>query len=53
MSGDGQILVLNAGSSSLKLGLFDADGEAQLAERQIAWDVDADAGLRQRRCASS
>jgi acetate kinase len=41
---DGQILVLNAGSSSLKLGLFDSAGEEQLAERQISWDVDAAPG---------
>jgi acetate kinase len=38
---DGQILVLNAGSSSLKLGLFDGTGEEQLAERELSWDVDA------------
>jgi acetate kinase len=38
---DGQILVLNAGSSSLKLGLFDATGEEQQAERQVSWDHDA------------
>lgn len=46
---DGQFLVLNAGSSSLKLGLFDACGEEQLAERQVAWDphdaAQADAAL--------
>jgi acetate kinase len=44
VSRDGQILVLNAGSSSLKLGLFDATGEEQLAERQMSWDVDAAPG---------
>jgi acetate kinase len=46
----GQILVFNAGSSSLKLGLFDATAEEQLAERQVSWDVDGapgyDAALR-------
>ena len=51
MSEDGQILVLNAGSSSLKLGLFAADGEGQLAEREITWRVDEEtdyeAALRQ------
>lgn len=49
MSVDGTILAVNAGSSSLKLGLFDATGEVQLAERQVAWDsqdaVQADAAL--------
>jgi acetate kinase len=40
----GQILVLNAGSSSLKLGLFAGNGEEQLEERQITWDVDAAPG---------
>lgn len=44
MSPEDQILVLNAGSSSLKLGLFDATGEEQLAERQISWDGDAAPG---------
>jgi acetate kinase len=47
---DGQILVLNAGSSSLKLGLFDSAGEEQLADRQFSWDADGapgyDAALR-------
>ena len=43
---DGHILVLNAGSSSLKLGLFDATGEEQLAERQMSWDVDAAPGYQ-------
>jgi acetate kinase len=38
VSAAGQVLALNAGSSSLKLGLFDATGEAQLAERQASWD---------------
>ena len=46
MNPDGQILVLNAGSSSLKLGLFDATGEEQLAERQVSWDADAAPGYR-------
>ena len=46
MNVDGHILVLNAGSSSLKLGLFDATGEAQLAERQMSWDVDAAPGYQ-------
>ncbi len=40
MSWDGQILVLNAGSSSLKLGLFDATTEQQLAEKQVGWAID-------------
>jgi acetate kinase len=31
------ILVLNAGSSSVKLGLFDAAGETRLAERSATW----------------
>jgi acetate kinase len=43
---DGQILVLNAGSSSLKLGLFDAMSDEQLAERQMSWDVDAAPGYQ-------
>jgi acetate kinase len=41
---DGQILVLNAGSSSLKLGLFDGTGEEQLTQRQMSWDIDAAPG---------
>ena len=36
----GQILALNAGSSTLKLGLFDAATEAQLAASQIGWRDD-------------
>ena len=46
MNPDGQILVLNAGSSSLKLGLFDATSDEQLAERQMSWDVDAAPGYQ-------
>lgn len=46
MNPEGQILVLNAGSSSLKLGLFDATDEEQLAERQMSWDVDAAPGYQ-------
>ena len=46
MNPGGQILVLNAGSSSLKLGLFDAAGEEQLAGRQMSWDADAAPGYR-------
>ena len=46
MSEDSQILVLNAGSSSLKLGLFDATGEEQLARREMSWDVDAAPGYQ-------
>ncbi|MCD6058226.1 MAG: ackA 2 [Thermomicrobiales bacterium] len=46
MNPDGQILVLNAGSSSLKLGLFDAMSDEQLAERQMSWDVDAAPGYQ-------
>lgn len=38
MKTSGQILVLNAGSSSLKLGLFDAMGREQHEERQVNWD---------------
>lgn len=34
----GQLLALNAGSSSLKLGLFDISSEEQLAQRQVSWD---------------
>ncbi|HUS17807.1 MAG TPA: acetate kinase [Chloroflexia bacterium] len=34
------ILVLNAGSSSLKLGLFDAATEAQVAEESLDWSTD-------------
>lgn len=34
-----RILVLNAGSSSLKLGLFDA-AETRLTEAEVAWTVD-------------
>jgi acetate kinase len=41
---DGQILVLNAGSSSLKLGLFDATTEEQLAEKQVSWAGDEEMG---------
>ncbi len=44
MNPDDQILVFNAGSSSLKLGLFDSAGEEQLAERQISWDADEEIG---------
>lgn len=40
----GQVLVLNAGSSSLKLGLFDAATEEQLNEAQISWGLDEKAG---------
>jgi acetate kinase len=40
VNADGQILVLNAGSSSLKLGLFDATTEQQLAEKQVGWAID-------------
>ena len=47
MNPDGQILVLNAGSSSLKLGLFDAMSDEQLAERQMSWDVDAAPGYQE------
>jgi acetate kinase len=43
VSPEDQILVLNAGSSSLKLGLFDVTGEEQLAERQIGWGLDEEA----------
>jgi acetate kinase len=39
-----QILALNAGSSSLKLGLFAAGGEEQLAENEITWEREADYG---------
>jgi acetate kinase len=43
VNADDRILVLNAGSSSLKLGLFDASGEQQLVERQIAWSPEEEA----------
>ena len=33
------ILVLNAGSSSVKLGLFDAAGETRLDEADAVWDA--------------
>ena len=46
MNVDGHILVLNAGSSSLKLGLFDATGEEQLAERQMSGMHDAAPGYQ-------
>ena len=39
MSRTGRILALNAGSSSLKLGLFDDAGETQLTERETGWDL--------------
>jgi acetate kinase len=44
VSPDGQILVLNAGSSSLKLGVFDAATEEQLAEKHVSWAVDEQMG---------
>lgn len=50
MSADRRILVLNAGSSSLKLGLFDAGAEEQVAKAEVRWSasepVDHDAALR-------
>jgi acetate kinase len=50
VSRDGQILVLNAGSSSLKLGVFDAATVEQLAEKQVIWaadeEVEHEAALR-------
>jgi acetate kinase len=36
-----QILVVNAGSSSLKLGLFDADGDTQIGESSLEWGHEA------------
>lgn len=42
---DLQILVLNAGSSSLKLGLFDSTATTQIAERSLDWSHDVDAGV--------
>jgi acetate kinase len=39
VSRSGRLLALNAGSSSLKLGLFDAAGETQLAEKETDWDL--------------
>jgi acetate kinase len=43
VSDDGRILALNAGSSSLKLGVFDLTGERQLAASRLTWDPkDAD-----------
>ena len=41
-----QVIALNAGSSNLKLGLFDAATEDQLAESQISWNHDSE-GARQ------
>jgi len=41
----GPILVLNAGSSSLKLGLFDAPAATQLAETSLDWDQDTTSGV--------
>jgi acetate kinase len=40
----GQILVFNAGSSSLKLGLFDATTQEQLAEKHVSWTVNEAVG---------
>jgi acetate kinase len=40
-----RILVLNAGSSSLKLGVFDWDTEAQLAGQSLAWEPETDASI--------
>lgn len=40
MNLEGHILALNAGSSSLKLGLFNADGLEHLSEQQRAWNLD-------------
>jgi acetate kinase len=42
----GQILVFNAGSSSLKLGLFDAATEEQVASAQVLWNPDEEASRR-------
>jgi acetate kinase len=39
VSRTGRILALNAGSSSLKLGLFDDAGETQLTERETGRDL--------------
>lgn len=39
-----RISVLNAGSSSLKLDLFDADTETQLVERETSWSGTATGG---------
>ena len=44
MNPGGQILVLNAGSSSLKLGLFDATTQEQLAEKHVSWTVNEAVG---------
>ncbi len=50
MRAEGCILALNAGSSSLKLGLFDAHAEEQLAEARTNWSAsepaEADAALK-------
>lgn len=40
------IVALNAGSSSLKLGVFDWETEQQRAEESITWGDDGDAGIR-------
>lgn len=44
MNPGGQILVFNAGSSSLKLGLFDATTQEQLAEKHVSWTVNEAVG---------
>lgn len=47
----GEILVLNAGSSSLKLGLFTADAATELVASELSWSTgdpqDHEAALRQ------
>ena len=40
------ILAVNAGSSSLKVGLFDAATEEQLADRAVEWGGEEVAGVR-------
>jgi acetate kinase len=44
-SGTREILVLNAGSSSLKLGLFDWETEEQLADKGVDWSHGNEAGV--------
>ncbi len=45
VSGKREILVLNAGSSSLKLGLFDWETEAQLADKGVDWSHGHEGGV--------
>jgi acetate kinase len=48
---NGEILVVNAGSSSLKLGLFDPVSETQLAESSLDWSRDGSEGVTDHKAA--